>query len=86
MRHLTWTDAGMVVLLCGAAFICSRIAVWLATGKMRLYGGIRGRRYTTMMANPVRFWTNLSVYAAIVVLLVLLCGSAWLDLVRRLIE
>jgi hypothetical protein len=86
MHHLSWSDAVSVLLLFVSALICWRIAVWLATGKMRLYGGIHGRRYTTMMANPGRFWTNLSVYAAIVVLLVLLCGSAWLDLVHRLVE
>jgi hypothetical protein len=86
MHHLTWSDAGLVLLFCVAAFIGWRVAVWLATGKMRLYGSAHGRRYTTMMANPVRYWTNLTVYAAIVVLLAVLCGSAWLDLVRRLAE
>jgi len=84
MHHLTLSDAGLFLLFCVTAFICWQIAVWLATGKMRLYAGVHGRRYTTMMANPVRFWTNLSVYAAIAVLLMILCGSAWLDLVRRL--
>lgn len=86
MRHFGWSDAGLILLFCVAAFICWRITVWLATGKMRLYGGVHGRRYTTMMANPVRFWTNLGVYAAIVVLLGLLCGGAWLELLRRVAD
>ncbi len=84
MDHLAWSDAGLILLFLAALLVCWRMVVWLATGRMRLYAGVRGRQYTTMQVNPGRFWTNLAVYAAIVILLVILCGQAWLGLVHRI--
>jgi len=85
MHHLTWSDAGLLLLFCITLLICWRIAVWIATGRMRLYAGVGSAKYTTMQGSPFRFWMNLGVYAAIVVLLTILCGSAWLDLARRIV-
>jgi hypothetical protein len=84
MQHLTWGDAGLFVLFCITLLICWRIAVWIATGRMRLYTGTSNVKYTTMQRNPGRFWLNLGVYVVIVVLLLLVCGSGWLELARKI--
>ena len=84
MHHLTWSDAVYFLLFCLAAFILWRVVVMLATGRMRLYGGVRARRYATQAANPRRFWINLAAYVAIVALLVWMCGGVWLELARKI--
>jgi hypothetical protein len=84
MHHLTWSDAVYALLFCLAAFIAWRVVVMLATGKMRLYGGVSAVKHATRTANPQRFWVNLAVYVAIVALLVWMCGGAWLELAGKM--
>ena len=85
MHHVTWSDAVYFLLFCLAAFIIWRVAVMLATGTMRLYGGVSAVKYATRAANPRRFWINLAGYVAIAALLVWMCGSDWLQLARKIV-
>lgn len=84
MHNLTWGDAVYFLLFFLTAFIAWRVAVMLATGKMRLYGGVSAVKHATRAANPKRYWMNLAVYAAILALLVWMFGGVWLELARKM--